>query len=107
MKILKRKVKRRSVDVIANILEIAKDGAIKTRIMQLANLSYMLCWQYLDLLKNKNFLEYNSIERKYKTTDKGIEFLKEYYEFREIEEKFKEIGKRYEEKIKIIEGIFS
>ncbi|MEM2178774.1 MAG: winged helix-turn-helix domain-containing protein [Candidatus Methanomethylicaceae archaeon] len=103
MKIMDKRIKkiwdrkkRRGIDVIANILEITKNGAKKIRIMYLSNLSHESLMNYLNFLLKKNFLEYNSIEKKYRTTDKGMEFLKKIYEFKEIEEK-------YEEKIKIIE----
>jgi predicted transcriptional regulator len=81
---------RSSIDIVANILEIAKDGAKKTRIMYLANLSFDQLKKYLDFLINKNLLEYNSIERKYKTTIRGSEFLKMFYDFKESENKYKE-----------------
>jgi predicted transcriptional regulator len=97
MKILNRKI-RRNIDIIANILEISKDGAKKTRIMQLAYLSFYQLSKYLKLLKDNGLLEYNPNEKNYRTTSKGIELLKNIYELKEIEEKFKE-------KLKIIGGM--
>jgi predicted transcriptional regulator len=87
--LMKSRKNRSSIDIVANILEIAKDGAKKTRIMYLANLSYELFKKYLNFSMDKNFLEYNSIEKKYKTTNKGLDFLKNYYKFKKIEEKYK------------------
>jgi predicted transcriptional regulator len=55
---------RSSIDIVANILEIAKDGAKKTRIMYLANLSFDQLKKYLNFLIDKNLLEYNPIEKK-------------------------------------------
>ncbi|MEM2179060.1 MAG: winged helix-turn-helix domain-containing protein [Candidatus Methanomethylicaceae archaeon] len=81
---------RNNIEIIANILEISKNGIKKTRIMYLAYLSFDLLKKYLNFLIDKNLLEYNSIEKKYKTTNKGMEFLKEYYELKEIENKHKE-----------------
>ena len=81
---------RSSIDIVANILEIAKDGAKKTRIMYLANLSFDQLKKYLKFLMDKGFLEYNASEKKYKITDKGSEFLKMFYEFKESEGTYKE-----------------
>jgi len=77
------------MDIIANILEIVKDGSKKTRIMYLANLSFDQLKKYLKFLMDKNFLEYNSIEKKYKATNKGLDFLKKYHKFKKIEEKYR------------------
>lgn len=81
---------RSSVDIIANILEISKSGAKKTRIMYLANLSFDQLKKYLKFLIDKELLEYNPINKKYKTTSKGSEFLKMFHEFKESESTYKE-----------------
>ena len=89
---------RSSIEIIANILEIAKDGAKKTRIMYLANLSFDQLKKYLNFLIDKNLLEYNPIEKKYKTTNRGSEFLKMFREFKESEI-------AYREKLSILEKL--
>ncbi|MEM1575792.1 MAG: winged helix-turn-helix domain-containing protein [Nitrososphaerota archaeon] len=81
---------RSSIEIIANILEIAKDGAKKTRIMYLANLSFDQLKKYLNFLIEKNLLEYNPNEKKYKTTNRGTEFLKMFHEFKESEIVYRE-----------------
>ena len=87
---INRKNRRSSIEIIANILEIAKDGAKKTRIMYLANLSFDLLKKYLNSLIDKKLLEYDSNEGKYRTTKKGLEFLKIFNDFKEIENAYKE-----------------
>jgi predicted transcriptional regulator len=76
---------RKSIDIIADILRICKKGNKKTRIMYLANLSWTQLKKYLEFLIEKKLLEYDSIERKYKTTDKGSEFLRAYSDVKEKE----------------------
>jgi len=68
--------------IIAEILDIAKDGALKTRIMYKANLSFAQLNTYLDLLLNTQLLEINKEGRRniYKTTRKGVEYMYSYKE---------------------------
>lgn len=68
-------------DIVAEILNHAKRGRIKTHIMYRAKLSYSQINEYLDLLIEKGFLENTAIKQKkqvkivYVTTEKGREFL--------------------------------
>lgn len=80
----KRKRQYRSrVQIAANILEIAKSGSRKTRIMYLGNLSFDLLQKYLDMLLNLGLMEANNgPERTYSATEKGRQFLENFYELR-------------------------
>lgn len=64
------------------MLDIAKDGALKTQIMYKANLSFAQLNTYLKLLLETQLLEI--IDRKgkniYKTTKKGGEYMQSYKE---------------------------
>ncbi len=68
-------------EIVAEILNHARGGKIKTHIMYKAKLSYAQINEYLPLLVEKGFLEDLTIKRKrqiltmYRTTEKGIEFL--------------------------------
>jgi len=68
-------------DIVAEILNYAKGGKIKTHIMYKAKLSYYQINEYLGLLVEKGFVENLTIKRRkqmitiYRTTKKGIEFL--------------------------------
>jgi predicted transcriptional regulator len=74
-------VKYRSrMDIAAAILEIAQGGAIKTRIMYRAFLSFPQLKEYLELLLDGGLLEYVPEEKEYYTTEKGKHFLKMYKE---------------------------
>ncbi len=66
------------------ILEAANDGAIKTRIMYKAFLSYAQLRECLCVLIENNLLEYLEGSQTYKTTEKGLNFLKLYNEIGEL-----------------------
>ncbi|WP_148681057.1 winged helix-turn-helix domain-containing protein [Candidatus Nitrososphaera gargensis] len=69
---------RSRTDIAAAMLEIALDGAIKTKIMYKAYLSFPQLKEYLAVLEEKGLLEYVSTDNEYRTTDKGKHFLKMY-----------------------------
>ncbi len=60
---------RGKLDIIVDILEVAKIGVNKTRIVYGANLNFKLADKYLALLMKLGFME--KVEDKYRTTDKG------------------------------------
>jgi predicted transcriptional regulator len=70
-------VKYRSrTEIVAMILEAANGGATKTKIMYKAFLSYAQLREYLSVLIENNLLEYLEGSQTYKTTEKGLNFLK-------------------------------
>ena len=76
---IRNTVKYRSrTDIAAAILEISLEGAIKTKIMYKAFLSFPQLKEYLGVLVEKGLLEHNAAEQKYRTTDKGRQYLKMY-----------------------------
>jgi len=70
-----RKPNRRRVrhDIIMIILETARHGELKTRIMRKAHLSYRQLESYLNHLLSKNFI--TKEDRIYRTTEKGLEVI--------------------------------
>ena len=66
---------RSSFEIIAEILDAAKNGAKKTRIMYACGLSYRFVQKYLELLLETGLLTQGN---SYHTTDKGIGFLNKY-----------------------------
>jgi predicted transcriptional regulator len=79
----RRRPYRNKMEIAAGILEIAKNGSRKTRIMYLGNLSFDLLQKYLDLLVNLGLLSVrNGEEKVYAATEKGREFLKDFEELR-------------------------
>lgn len=69
------------MEIAASILEIAKNGSRKTRIMYLGNLSFDLLQKYLDTLVELGLLEKGSGDGKmYVATEKGRKFLDDFHE---------------------------
>jgi predicted transcriptional regulator len=75
---------RSRTEIVAMILEAANGGATKTRIMYKAFLSYAQLREYLSVLIENNLLEYLEGSQNYKTTEKGLNFLKMHNEIGEL-----------------------
>ncbi len=75
---------RSRTEIVAMILEAANGGATKTRIMYKAFLSYAQLREYLSVLIENNLLEYLEGLQNYKTTEKGLNFLKMHNEIGEL-----------------------
>ena len=67
---------RNRTEIVGNILDAANGGATKTKIMYVAFLSYNQLKEYLSVLKENNLIEYNEGTQIYKTTEKGLNYLK-------------------------------
>jgi predicted transcriptional regulator len=75
---------RSRTEIVGNILDAANGGATKTKIMYKAFLSYVQLNEYLSILIENNLLEYLDGTHKFKTTDKGLFFLKIHNEIGEL-----------------------
>jgi len=75
MKYRSKKPKRRRVrhDIIMEILEAARQGALKTHIMNEVNLSFKQTEYYLNNLLSKNFIKKEG--NVYRTTEKGLDII--------------------------------
>ncbi len=73
---------RNRIEIVANILDIARNGALKTHLMYKANLSYMVVTQYLGFLIRSGLIEEVFSEegptKMYKTTPKGFQYMEVY-----------------------------
>ena len=67
---------RSRTEIVGNILDAANGGATKTKIMYVAFLSYAQLKEYLSILVENNLIEYLDGIRKFKTTEKGLNYLK-------------------------------
>jgi predicted transcriptional regulator len=78
--------RRDKLSIIAEILEIAKDGALKTQIMYKANLSFAQLNEYLKFMLKIKLLNKLVDNRKemYGVTAKGLAFLQRYVELTEL-----------------------
>jgi predicted transcriptional regulator len=75
---------RSRTEIVSMILEAGNGGATKTRIMYKAFLSFAQLREYLSLLVENNLLEYLEGTKIYKTTEKGLNFLKMHNEISEL-----------------------
>jgi len=75
---------RSRTEIVSMILESANGGATKTKIMYIAFLSYNQLKEYLSVLIENNLLEYLEGTRTFKTTEKGLNFLKMHNEMAEL-----------------------
>lgn len=66
-------MRRERIDIIIEVLEIAKVGVNKTSIVYRANLNFKVADKYLELLQKYGLLE-NRLD-KYIITEKGKRFL--------------------------------
>jgi predicted transcriptional regulator len=86
---------RSRTEIITQILEIVNDGGSsssrfgdggvsKTKIMYKAFLSYNQLKEYLAVLTKSDLLSYDGQTRMFKTTEKGLEFLKAYAQINQL-----------------------
>ncbi len=75
---------RSRTELVAMILDAANGGATKTKIMYKAFLSYAQLREYLSVLIENNLIEYVEGSQAYKTTEKGLNFLKMHNEIGEF-----------------------
>jgi len=82
---------RNKVEIAAQVLKVAADGAKKTHIMYGANLSFDQLEKYLKLLLDKGLLDGRSTERgNYSVTDRGRRYLLEFVQYESSREVFHE-----------------
>jgi predicted transcriptional regulator len=72
--------KRNSLEIVAEILRVARKGARKTRIVYSANLNFKMLEEYLADLMNKGLLTIDSenSDKLIKTTGKGEKYLRQF-----------------------------
>ena len=87
--------RRDKLGIIAEILEIAKNGALKTQIMYNANLSFAQLNEYLKYMLKIRLIDKLEARGKevYVTTEKGSDFLQRHYELAELLKGENENGK--------------
>ena len=78
--------RRDKLGIIAEILEISKEGTLKTQIMYRANLSFAQLNEYLRFMLKANLLRKFRTNGKdvYSSTEKGDDFLQRHFELTEL-----------------------
>jgi predicted transcriptional regulator len=92
--------RRDKLYIVAEILEIAREGTLKTQVMYRANLSFTQLNEYLDFMLKISLLEKDTLHGRqiYRATDKGLDFLQRY---REINELLKREDNGYRNDVKV------
>ena len=75
---------RSRTEIVGNILDAANGGVSKTKIMYFAFLSHNQLKEYLSVLVENNLIEYLEGANKYKTTEKGLNYLKMHNQIEEL-----------------------
>ena len=75
---------RSRTEIVSSILDAANGGTSKTKIMYIAFLSYNQLNEYLSILIENNLLEYLDGTKTFKTTEKGLNYLKMHNEIGEL-----------------------
>ena len=75
---------RSRTEIVCNILDAANGRATKTKIMYKAFLSYAQLKEYLSVLTENNLIEYLDGTQTFKTTEKGLNFIKMHTEIGEL-----------------------
>ena len=78
--------RRDRLTIMAQILDIAREGTLKTQIMYRANLSFAQLNEYLALLQEVKLLRVNAEDgrRTYRTMLKGIKYLENFSTIKEL-----------------------
>ncbi len=78
--------RRDKLYIIAEILEIAREGTLKTQVMYRANLSFTQLNDYLNFMLKIGLLGKVDIRDKegYRATEKGLDFVQRYREITEL-----------------------
>ncbi len=75
---------RSRTEIAAMILQSARTGATKTKIMYRAYLSYTQVKEYLRFLQESNLIKYEDGTQLYRVTEKGRHFLHAYDEISDL-----------------------
>ena len=71
--------KRNDLEICANVLDVAREGAKKSHIVYQANLNFKVVNTYLGHLQEMGLISSSpSNVRLFKTTSKGLEYLNQY-----------------------------
>jgi predicted transcriptional regulator len=95
--------RRDKLAIIAEILEIARNGTLKTQIMYKANLSFAQLNEYLKFMLKIRLLEKLNATGKevYIATEKGLDFLQRHSELTELLKGEDENGKNGKNGVKL------
>lgn len=77
--------RRSSMEIMVTILEEARNGINKTRLVYGTNLNFVVVQKYIQFLMDKGLLQTAQGEKLlYSTTEKGVQFLDEFAKLTDI-----------------------
>jgi predicted transcriptional regulator len=71
-------VRRNDLDICADLLKVAMDGAKKTQLVYRANLNFKIVKKYIERLSENGLLV--NVNKSYFTTERGFTFINRYHE---------------------------
>ena len=98
---------RSRLDIIGDMLRVARQGAKKTQIMYQANLSYKLLTRYLSEVLEVGLIRFERRKRCYVLTRKGIEFLEKYKKYSRHNKRVEKTLDNLDDKKKALEKLCS
>lgn len=98
---------RRRLDIIADILDVARGNPRKTQIMFQANLSYKVLQKYLGEIMASSLVCFEDENQCYVLTDKGREFLDAYQKYSKTNKRIKRRINEANAKKKVLEKLCS
>jgi predicted transcriptional regulator len=75
---------RNRIDIIAQLLDAVSTPTTKTKMMYEAMLSYVQLKEYLLMLTENDLIEYDKLDQRFTTTDKGFQFMKRYEDLNKL-----------------------
>lgn len=75
---------RSRTEIVEMILQAARSGATKTKIMYKAYLSYTQVKEYLSFLLENSLIKYEEGSQLYRITERGLHFLQVYGEISDL-----------------------
>jgi predicted transcriptional regulator len=76
--------RRSNLEIVAEILKIARKGVKKTRIVYGANLNFKMLGGYLEKLEKAGLIEEKNGKGTIKTSEKGKQYLEQFVSLREF-----------------------
>ncbi len=77
--------RRNSLEIIVSILNEARTGVNKTRLVYRTNLNFLVIKKYIDLLTNRGLLQVDLRPNPvYVTTEKGLKLVEEFTKLNEM-----------------------
>lgn len=77
--------RRSSMEIMVNILEEARSGINKTRLVYRTNLNFIVVQKYIDFLTEKGLIQTDQRPNLvYVTTERGVQFLNEFTKLTDI-----------------------